>query len=57
MSNFELKEAIENAHEKVQKTGTAQPQYKTWQAHLTALTAEQRRRAEARTQVSGGGEQ
>lgn len=48
MTNSELRDAIEVAHEKVQKTGTAQPQYQTWQTHLAALTQEQARRAAER---------
>lgn len=55
MTNAELATALEVAHDKCIKSGTAQPHYLTWQAHLKELTAEQARRAAERITDSGSG--
>ena len=48
MTNEELAQAIEVADKKVRECGTGQPRYEPLLAHLKALLAEQRRRAEQR---------
>ncbi|MCZ8033121.1 MAG: hypothetical protein O9339_20685 [Rubrivivax sp.] len=53
MTNEELAQAIEVADKKARECGTGQPRYEPLLAHLKALLAEQRRRAEQRPEWSG----
>lgn len=48
MTNEELAKTIDVADKKVRECGTGQPRYEPLLAHLKALLAEQRRRAEQR---------